>query len=157
MRRSHRPAWTHCSRSKQPAIAGSRRISSESRQCPCSKTGALFLTASDPLANIKSLAQGSRFAQASLAVGLPSLVVKRSSAIPPLQLSSASGSSKRASRAQPAHRPRRLARPRTSPFHGGNTGSNPVGDANFQGWGSFGDDVVTIELGKEESREARFP
>ena len=26
--------------------------------------------------------------------------------------------------------PRRLARPRTSPFHGGNTGSNPVGDAN---------------------------
>ena len=25
--------------------------------------------------------------------------------------------------------PRRLARPRTSPFHGGNTGSNPVGDA----------------------------
>ena len=31
----------------------------------------------------------------------------------------------------PASRPRRLARPRTSPFHGGNTGSNPVGDANF--------------------------
>ena len=31
-------------------------------------------------------------------------------------------------------RPRRLARPRTSPFHGGNTGSNPVGDAKlFQG------------------------
>ena len=33
--------------------------------------------------------------------------------------------------------PRRLARPRTSPFHGGNTGSNPVGDAkplnNLQG------------------------
>src|SRR5947209_6209211 len=29
--------------------------------------------------------------------------------------------------------PRRLARPRTSPFHGGNTGSNPVGDAkSFQ-------------------------
>jgi hypothetical protein len=28
-------------------------------------------------------------------------------------------------------RPRRLARPRTSPFHGGNTGSNPVGDANL--------------------------
>ena len=27
--------------------------------------------------------------------------------------------------------PRRLARPRTSPFHGGNTGSNPVGDANI--------------------------
>ena len=27
--------------------------------------------------------------------------------------------------------PRRLARPRTSPFHGGNTGSNPVGDATF--------------------------
>ena len=33
---------------------------------------------------------------------------------------------------QPSHpkRPRRLAWPRTSPFHGGNTGSNPVGDAN---------------------------
>src|SRR5580658_8391482 len=32
---------------------------------------------------------------------------------------------------QPSHqnRPRRLAWPRTSPFHGGNTGSNPVGDA----------------------------
>ena len=29
------------------------------------------------------------------------------------------------------HRPRRLARPRTPPFHGGNTGSNPVGDANI--------------------------
>jgi hypothetical protein len=29
----------------------------------------------------------------------------------------------------PKSRPRRLARPRTSPFHGGNTGSNPVGDA----------------------------
>src|SRR6267154_3457341 len=29
--------------------------------------------------------------------------------------------------------PRRLAWPRTSPFHGGNTGSNPVGDAkSFQ-------------------------
>ena len=28
-------------------------------------------------------------------------------------------------------RPRRLAWPRTSPFHGGNTGSNPVGDAKF--------------------------
>ena len=28
-------------------------------------------------------------------------------------------------------RPRRLARPRTSPFHGGNTGSNPVGDAKL--------------------------
>src|ERR1700730_76257 len=27
------------------------------------------------------------------------------------------------------NRPRRLAWPRTSPFHGGNTGSNPVGDA----------------------------
>ncbi len=25
--------------------------------------------------------------------------------------------------------PRRLARPRTSPFHGGNAGSNPAGDA----------------------------
>ena len=30
---------------------------------------------------------------------------------------------------QPESRPRRLAWPRTSPFHGGNTGSNPVGDA----------------------------
>ena len=28
-------------------------------------------------------------------------------------------------------RPRRLARPRTSPFHGGNAGSNPAGDANL--------------------------
>ena len=28
-------------------------------------------------------------------------------------------------------RPRRLARPRTPPFHGGNTGSNPVGDATL--------------------------
>jgi hypothetical protein len=27
-------------------------------------------------------------------------------------------------------RPRRLARPRTPAFHVGNTGSNPVGDAN---------------------------
>src|SRR5579872_6542271 len=35
----------------------------------------------------------------------------------------------RLSIAIPAKRPRRLARPRTSPFHGGNTGSNPVGDA----------------------------
>src|SRR5579871_3751188 len=32
-----------------------------------------------------------------------------------------------------SHRPRRLAWPRTSPFHGGNTGSNPVGDANESG------------------------
>jgi hypothetical protein len=32
---------------------------------------------------------------------------------------------------QPHHRPRRLAWPRTSPFHGGNTGSNPVGDAKL--------------------------
>src|SRR5271157_1880537 len=30
-----------------------------------------------------------------------------------------------------SHRPRRLARPRTSPFHGGNAGSNPAGDANI--------------------------
>jgi hypothetical protein len=30
----------------------------------------------------------------------------------------------------PSFSPRRLAWPRTSPFHGGNTGSNPVGDAN---------------------------
>src|ERR1700721_2875878 len=32
--------------------------------------------------------------------------------------------------AAPVPRPRRLARPRTPPFHGDNTGSNPVGDAN---------------------------
>src|SRR5882724_9522375 len=37
-----------------------------------------------------------------------------------------------------AKRPRRLAWPRTSPFHGGNTGSNPVGDANtFSSWGTI--------------------
>ena len=41
----------------------------------------------------------------------------------------------RFTRLQPAcgfqvpERPRRLARPRTSPFHGGNAGSNPAGDA----------------------------
>src|ERR1700685_3385325 len=35
-----------------------------------------------------------------------------------------------ASSTPPNIRPRRLAWPRTSPFHGGNTGSNPVGDAN---------------------------
>ena len=29
-------------------------------------------------------------------------------------------------------RPLRLARPRTPPFHGGDTGSNPVGDAKYQ-------------------------
>jgi DNA-binding CsgD family transcriptional regulator len=34
-----------------------------------------------------------------------------------------------ASSTPPHNRPRRLAWPRTSPFHGGNTGSNPVGDA----------------------------
>ncbi len=28
-------------------------------------------------------------------------------------------------------RPHRLARPRTPPFQGGNTGSNPVGDAKI--------------------------
>ena len=28
--------------------------------------------------------------------------------------------------------PHRLARPRTSPFHGGNGGSNPPGDANLK-------------------------
>src|SRR5438128_12674336 len=32
-------------------------------------------------------------------------------------------------RRPPISGPRRLAWPRTSPFHGGNTGSNPVGDA----------------------------
>jgi hypothetical protein len=30
-------------------------------------------------------------------------------------------------------------------FHGGNTGSNPVGDANFQGSSYFGHDVVTTD------------
>ncbi len=30
-------------------------------------------------------------------------------------------------------RPHRLAWPRTPPFHGGNVGSNPTGDATFQG------------------------
>jgi len=30
-------------------------------------------------------------------------------------------------------------------FHGGNTGSNPVGDAKFQRSSRFGHDVVTIE------------
>jgi hypothetical protein len=51
----------------------------------------------------------------------------------------------------PSKRPRRLARPRTPPFHGDNTGSNPVGDANHinsleAGAGSTstdGDAVVT--------------
>ena len=38
----------------------------------------------------------------------------------------------------PPHGPRRLAWPRTSPFHGGNTGSNPVGDANkIKAFGEF--------------------
>ena len=35
-----------------------------------------------------------------------------------------------ARRLRAQQRPRRLARPRTPPFHGDNTGSNPVGDAN---------------------------
>jgi hypothetical protein len=30
-------------------------------------------------------------------------------------------------------RPRRLARPRTPPFHGDNMGSNPIGDTNKDG------------------------
>jgi hypothetical protein len=29
------------------------------------------------------------------------------------------------------YRPRRLARPRTPPFHGDNMGSNPIGDAKY--------------------------
>jgi hypothetical protein len=34
--------------------------------------------------------------------------------------------------------PRRLARPRTPPFHGGDMGSNPVGDAKpYQGFCPF--------------------
>jgi hypothetical protein len=36
---------------------------------------------------------------------------------------------KRVRPSTPNNRPRRLARPRTPPFHGDNTGSNPVGDA----------------------------
>jgi hypothetical protein len=45
---------------------------------------------------------------------------------------------KRAARARECRRrshqpcPRRLARPRTSPFHGGNAGSNPAGDAKLK-------------------------
>src|ERR1700685_566915 len=41
-------------------------------------------------------------------------------------------------RKTPSHptSPRRLAWPRTSPFHGGNTGSNPVGDAKVTGVGN---------------------
>ena len=42
-------------------------------------------------------------------------------------------------------RPRRLAWPRTSPFHGGNTGSNPVGDANFRAVPVFDTDRIPIE------------
>ena len=34
-------------------------------------------------------------------------------------------------RLSPATSPHRLARPRTSPFHGGNRGSNPLGDAKL--------------------------
>ena len=47
-----------------------------------------------------------------------------------------------ASSLQAAHqRPRRLARPRTPPFHGDNTGSNPVGDAkNSEGLKGFDKD-----------------
>src|SRR5579864_3893736 len=38
------------------------------------------------------------------------------------------------SRFSPATGPHRLARPRTSPFHGGNGGSNPPGDATSLGY-----------------------
>ena len=41
-------------------------------------------------------------------------------------------------------RPRRLARPRTPPFHGDNTGSNPVGDAKHSGR-----DVLIVKNGRE--------
>src|SRR6202000_1159199 len=41
-----------------------------------------------------------------------------------------SGRLRPARRLRAKERPRRLARPRTPPFHGDNTGSNPVGDAN---------------------------
>jgi hypothetical protein len=46
-----------------------------------------------------------------------------------LTVSRTAANIKTSSRLQPQRRPRRLAWPRTSPFHGGNTGSNPVGDA----------------------------
>jgi hypothetical protein len=39
------------------------------------------------------------------------------------------GYSKNCSASLPRTGPHRLARPRTSPFHGGNAGSNPAGDA----------------------------
>src|SRR5689334_9640805 len=42
-------------------------------------------------------------------------------------------------------RPRRLARPRTSPFHGGNAGSNPAGDASFQTLTHLDHEQTTIE------------
>ena len=42
--------------------------------------------------------------------------------------------------------PRRLARPRTSPFHGGNTGSNPVGDANLLNNLQIPSGIMTIEI-----------
>src|SRR5271167_740114 len=37
----------------------------------------------------------------------------------------------RAAGAVICHRPRRLARPRTPPFHGDNMGSNPIGDTKL--------------------------
>ena len=43
----------------------------------------------------------------------------------------------------PRKRPRRLARPRTPPFHGDNTGSNPVGDANR---------IINLQQIKEKAR-----
>src|SRR5260370_19862162 len=47
--------------------------------------------------------------------------------------------------------PRRLAWPRTSPFHGGNTGSNPVGDAkSFQ---ELKREQAVLRRHKKEHRE----
>ena len=55
--------------------------------------------------------------------------------------------SKLSRRLPPHHRgPRRLAWPRTSPFHGGNTGSNPVGDAKPYQDQAFASSKVTSSL-----------
>ena len=67
--------------------------------------------------------------------GLPHRIVAATDSVltPPSQVGSlhkgAYGRFKPLSALQ--QRPRRLARPRTPPFHGDNTGSNPVGDAKL--------------------------
>jgi hypothetical protein len=55
--------------------------------------------------------------------------------------------------------PRRLAWPRTSPFHGGNTGSNPVGDAkSFQKFKSAGGFFAgTVRMKSFVVAPVRFP